>query len=51
MMMDGLPVAGCCLAVRFCDRCAASNDLPGLLTLARTRSRWEDEITAAVLTG
>jgi transposase len=31
--------------------CAQHDDIPELLTLARTISRWEDEITAAVLTG
>jgi transposase len=36
---------------RFYDRCAQNDDIPELLTLARTISRWEDEITAAVLTG
>jgi transposase len=35
---------------RFYDWCAASDDIPELLTLARTISRWENEITAAVLT-
>lgn len=34
-----------------CDWCAQDDDLPELLTLARTVSRWEDEITCAVLTG
>ena len=32
-------------------RCAQHDDIPELLTLARTISRWEDEITAAVITG
>ena len=36
---------------RFYDWCAASDDIPELVTLARTISRWEDEIVAAVLTG
>ncbi|HUZ55025.1 MAG TPA: ISL3 family transposase [Streptosporangiaceae bacterium] len=36
---------------RFYDWCARNDDIPELLTLARTISRWEDEITAAVLTG
>ncbi len=36
---------------RFYDWCAASDDIPELLTLARTISRWEDQIVAAVLTG
>jgi transposase len=31
--------------------CARNDDIPELLTLARTISRWEDEIVAAVLTG
>jgi transposase len=35
----------------FCDWCAQNDDIPGLVTLARTISRWEDEIVAAVLTG
>jgi hypothetical protein len=35
----------------FYDWCAQHDDIPELLTLARTISRWEDEITAAVLTG
>ena len=35
----------------FYDRCAQNDDVPELLTLARTISRWEDEIVAAVLTG
>ena len=36
---------------RFYDWCAQNDDIPELLTLARTVSRWEDQITAAVLTG
>jgi transposase len=36
---------------RFYDWCAQNDDIPELLTLARTISRWEDEIVAAVLTG
>jgi transposase len=36
---------------RFCDWCARNEDIPELLTLARTISRWEDQIAAAVLTG
>jgi transposase len=36
---------------RFYDWCARHDDIPGLLALARTISRWEDEITAAVITG
>lgn len=35
----------------FYDWCAQNDDIPELLTLARTVSRWEDEITCAVLTG
>ena len=35
----------------FYDWCAQNDDVPELLTLARTISRWEDEIVAAVLTG
>jgi transposase len=31
--------------------CAANDDIPELLTLARTIARWENEIVAAVLTG
>jgi len=33
------------------DWCAQNDDIPELLSLARTVSRWEDEIVAAVLTG
>jgi hypothetical protein len=36
---------------RFYDWCAQNDDIPELLTLARTISRWEDEIVCAVLTG
>src|ERR1022692_1153346 len=36
---------------RFYDWCAANDDIPELLTLARTIARWEDEIVGAVLTG
>jgi transposase len=36
---------------RFYDWCAANDDIPELLTIARTISRWENEIVAAVLTG
>lgn len=36
---------------RFYDWCARHDDIPELLTLARTISRWEDQITAAVTTG
>jgi len=36
---------------RFYDWCAANDDIPELLTLARTISRWEDEIVTAALTG
>jgi len=35
----------------FYDWCAQHEDIPELLTLARTIARWEHEITAAVLTG
>jgi Transposase len=35
----------------FYDRCAQNDDIAELLTLARTISKWEDEIVAAVLTG
>jgi transposase len=35
----------------FYDWCARNDDIPELLTLARTISRWENEIIAAVLTG
>ena len=35
----------------FYDWCAANDDIPELVSLARTVSRWEDEIVCAVLTG
>ncbi len=35
----------------FYDWCAQNDDIPELVTLARTISRWEDEIVAAVLSG
>jgi transposase len=35
----------------FYDWCAQHDDIPELVTLARTISRWEGEIVAAVLTG
>jgi transposase len=35
----------------FYDWCAQNDDIPELVTLARTIARWEDQITAAVLTG
>jgi len=35
----------------FYDWCAQNDDIPELLTLARTVSKWENEIVAAVLTG
>lgn len=35
----------------FYDWCAQNDDIAELLTLARTISKWEDEIVAAVLTG
>jgi transposase len=36
---------------RFYDWCASNDDIPELVTLARTISRWQDNIVAAVLTG
>ena len=36
---------------RFYDWCAQNDDIPELVTLARTISRWEDELVCAVLTG
>jgi transposase len=36
---------------RFYDWCARNDDIPELLSLARTVSRWEDELVCAVLTG
>ncbi len=35
----------------FYDWCAQHDDIRELVTLASTVARWEDEITAAVLTG
>ena len=35
----------------FYDWCAQHDDIPELITLATTIARWEDEITAAVVTG
>ena len=35
----------------FYDWCACNDDIPELVSLARTVSRWEDEIVCAVLTG
>ena len=35
----------------FYDWCAQNDDIPGLLSLAKTVSKWENEIIAAVLTG
>lgn len=35
----------------FYDWCAQHNDIPELVSLAKTISRWDDEITAAVVTG
>jgi transposase len=35
----------------FYDWCAQHDDIPELITLARTISRWEDELVAAVITG
>lgn len=36
---------------RFYDWCARNDDIPELLSLARTISRWENELVSAVLTG
>jgi hypothetical protein len=36
---------------RFYDWCAQNDDIPELVTLARTISRWQDELVHAVLTG
>jgi transposase len=36
---------------RFYDWCARNDDIPELVSLARTISRWEGQIVAAVLTG
>lgn len=36
---------------RFCQWCARHDDIPELVSLARTVARWEDQIVAAVLTG
>ena len=36
---------------RFYDWCARNDDIPELASLARTVSRWEDELVCAVLTG
>ena len=35
----------------FYDWCACNDDIPELVSLARTVSRWEDQIVCAVLTG
>jgi len=35
----------------FYDWCAQNDDIPELVTLARTVSRWEDEVICSVLTG
>jgi transposase len=35
----------------FYDWCAQNDDIPEILSLAKTISRWEDEIVCAVLTG
>jgi transposase len=35
----------------FYDWCAQNDDIPELLSMAKTVSRWENEIVAAVLTG
>ena len=37
--------------VAFYDWCAGNDDIAELVSLARTISRWEDEIVCAVLTG
>ena len=39
------------LVVAFYDWCARHDDIPEFVPLARTISRWEDEIIAAVITG
>jgi transposase len=36
---------------RFYDWCAQNDDIPELVSLARTMSRWEEELVCAVLTG
>jgi transposase len=36
---------------RFYDWCAQNDDIPELISLARTVSRWEQELVSAVLTG
>jgi transposase len=36
---------------KFCDWCSQHEDIPELISLARTISRWEDQIVCAVLTG
>jgi transposase len=36
---------------RFYDWCARNDDIPELVSLARTMSRWEEELVCAVLTG
>ena len=35
----------------FYDWCAGNDDIPELVSLARTVSRWEDQIVCAVMTG
>jgi transposase len=35
----------------FYDWCAQNDDIPELVSLAKTISRWEDQIVCAVLTG
>ncbi len=36
---------------RFYDWCVQNDDIPELVTAARTISRWQDEVVHAVLTG
>jgi transposase len=36
---------------RFYDWCAQNDDIPELVSLARTMARWEEELVGAVLTG
>ena len=35
----------------FCNWCARNDDIPEILSLAKTISRWENELVSAVLTG
>ncbi len=39
------------LLFAFCDWCARNDDIPEILSVAKTVSKWKDEIIAAVLTG